>query len=520
MRRTWHVHVPKGYEHGRPVPLVMAIHGWQRSGKYYENASGLTEVSDALERGFVVVYPDGFADNAGASDDGWHSWNVVGTTQSPGPDGPICAPKADHPEYCYESCQCEERPQCSWTTCANDITPRGVGTSEVTGFLPRLLDQLLDEYCVDVDRLYVTGESNGGMATYQMGVSLSHRLAAIAPTCGSFARGFAQVPAVPLPVMDVHGFSDTEVPANATGGGPWAESADGYYYVPVPRILEGWRRANRCDGEESVTLSRWRTRLDGEHDLYCVQEGRGCAAPVVRCGYAGAHGAFPNGPGLNGGVLNGRLVWEFLSQFRRPRLEGEEKKEEKKEEAPAEEEPKAVAKPKKSKKVVSAEDLALEAELEAQFGDEGGLTRKQREELEQQREEKEAQKAMANGESDQAKADMARLQEIRQKREEQAKKKAQDALEAEAKAKVVAEKEDAFAKQRVVAEAIAKLVKASKDGTLMLNQLNQDAGCKKVLKPLCKKEGVKALNKAWLEKFPDVLVLQDGEKDLIIKAKG
>jgi len=333
LRRTWHVHLPKGYEHGKPAPLVMALHGWRLDGLHYQNESGLSDVSD--EHGFVVVYPDGYGDNEpkDTAAGPWNSWNVVGTTQSPGPEGPICAPMADHPEFCYKSCKCEDRPQCSWTTCANDITPRGVGTSEATGFLPRLLDRLLDEYCIDEDRLYVTGVSNGGMATYQMGVSLSHRLAAIAPTCGSFARGFAQVPTVPLPVMDVHGFSDTEVPGNATEGDHWAESADGYYYTPVANILEGWRDANQCKDEEAVTLSHWRTNLDGMYDLYCVQEGRGCDAPVVRCGYTGAHGPFPNGPGLRGGVLNGKLVWEFLSQFKRPRKEPEASEQRQEEEA-------------------------------------------------------------------------------------------------------------------------------------------------------------------------------------------
>ena len=54
-------------------------------------------------------------------------------------------------------------------------------------------------------REFASGESNGGMQTYQLGVDLSKRLAAIFPEFGSFHRGFAMAPAVGVPVLDLHG---------------------------------------------------------------------------------------------------------------------------------------------------------------------------------------------------------------------------------------------------------------------------------------------------------------------------
>merc|ERR1739838_929138 len=107
-------------------------------------------------------------------------------------------------------------------------------------------------------------------------------------------------------------------------------------------------------------------------------------------------------------------------------------------------------------------DDDLEAELAAQFDGDSGLTRRQREELEEK-------------------------------------------AEADAKIMEKAAKDSTLDNQREVAVQIARLVKEAKDGRMTLNMLNQAPGCKKVLKPLCKKEGVKSINKAWLEKFGDVL---------------
>ena len=81
----------------------------------------------------------------------------------------------------------------------------GTGTADVGGFLPGLFDRLEADLCVDVSREYASGESNGGMQTYQLGVDLAHRLAAITPEFGSFHRGFAMAPAVGVPVLDLHG---------------------------------------------------------------------------------------------------------------------------------------------------------------------------------------------------------------------------------------------------------------------------------------------------------------------------
>merc|ERR1719440_528576 len=178
----------------------------------------------------------------------WYSWNAVGTTQSPGPAGATCTQAANAPSYCYQSCPCRDSPQCDWTTCDEVVTPTGTGRTNVGGFIPSLYDTLEEQLCIDTTREFAAGESNGGMMTYQLGVDLGARLAAIAPQFGSFHRGFNMVPSVGVPVIDLHGRSDTTVPGNVS------LSADGYYYTVTSEIFDGnkyskgWKAANGCSG--------------------------------------------------------------------------------------------------------------------------------------------------------------------------------------------------------------------------------------------------------------------------------
>merc|ERR1719160_2247822 len=160
--------------------------------KTEEKGCGITLYAD--QNGFISVTPQGMNDNPNYGRP-WYSWNCVGTTQSPGPGGPTCTQKANYPSYCYTSCKpCTDKPQCDWTTCHNCVTPTGTGTSDVHGFIPSLYDTLESQLCIDTTREYAAGESNGGMMTYQLGVSMSARLAAIAPQFGSFHQGFCQSP--------------------------------------------------------------------------------------------------------------------------------------------------------------------------------------------------------------------------------------------------------------------------------------------------------------------------------------
>jgi hypothetical protein len=114
------------------------------------------------------------------------------------------------------------------------------------------------------------------------------------------------VPQVGVPVIDLHGKSDTTVPANVS------LSADGYYYTITSEIFygnaysKGWVSANGCSGSPE----HYPTSYDNIKELYCVSEGRCSGGDVVRCAYKGGHNWF-NG----GGTDNGGVVTDFLLKW-------------------------------------------------------------------------------------------------------------------------------------------------------------------------------------------------------------
>jgi polyhydroxybutyrate depolymerase len=316
---TYRVYVPKGYNSNTPMPLVTQHHGWGMSAKSEERGSGITTYAE--QDGYIAVYPQGANDNPNRGGP-WYSWNAVGTTGSPGPEGSVCTSSASAPSYCYTgSCNCNDNPQCWWTTCQNEVTPTGTGKTNVNGFIPALYDTLESQLCIDTTREYVAGESNGGMMTYQVAVDMASRLAAAVPQFGSFHRGYSESPSSPVPILAFHGTQDTTVPANVSLSG------DGYYYTTVDDIFNGdayetgWRKANGCTG----STSHYPTKFDGQYQLYCVSTGSCTNGDVVRCSWNGGHNWYGNNPTSNGG-----LVSDFLMKWTKPthlgygRVQGEE----------------------------------------------------------------------------------------------------------------------------------------------------------------------------------------------------
>lgn len=306
---TYRIYVPKAYKSTTPLPLLIHHPGWGMSAASEESGAGITALSDTY--GFISVTAQGGDDNSNRGGP-WYSWNAVGTTQSPGPGGYTCTKKANYPEYCYTSCDgCgNHNPQCDWTTCEETgPTPTGTGLSNVGGFIPSLYDTLESQLCVDTSREYASGESNGGMMTYQLGVDLATRLAAISPEFGSFHKGFAMAPAVGVPVIDLHGTKDTTVPANVS------LSADGYYYTTTDEIFggnqysRGWMTSNGCKGSSSHYPTKW----DGQQGMYCVSMGDCPGGDVVRCSWNGGHNWL-----LNSATANGPFVLDFLFQWTKP----------------------------------------------------------------------------------------------------------------------------------------------------------------------------------------------------------
>lgn len=330
IERSFNIHLPRGYSHsnandrleeksqgsGTAYPLVMSFHGWCSNAGQDEFFSGLSDTAN--DNGFIVVYANGVGDRSNGPRRNCQSWNCVGSTQSPGPLGETCE-KWLADDYCYDSCSCNKPSkgysnQCDWTTCANDITSSGIGTNTTGAFIPRLMDLMEDVFCIDTSREYATGMSNGGMMSYQMGVSMSTRLAAIAPTSSTFPHGFLQTPEAPVALVHLHGTADTEIPPQKM------VSRLGWRWTLTEDVVKAWADANGCtdiDNYRSKWFENAIIRSLPFHDLNCWNVGDCKNGDVLYCLWNGQHMYLGNPP-YTRIRTHADFLWQFLERWTKP----------------------------------------------------------------------------------------------------------------------------------------------------------------------------------------------------------
>jgi len=243
--RPYELTIPKRYDGRRPAPLVVNLHGFNGTGEAQDRGTDMPAV--AGRRGYVVVAPDGGplkvplnivpgAENAGEFE-GMPFWNIFspGVVDFGPPHGQNLG-----------------------------LDSSAVGADDV-GFVAQLLDTLEGALCLDADRVYVTGMSNGaGMAT-TLGCNLGDRLAAIAPVSGVNLTG-ACPGDKPVSVLAVHGDADDTVLYGGNG-------LLGYQFgnPSVPERMAQWAERDGCDAkpatkhpEKGLTVERWRGCTAGE----------------------------------------------------------------------------------------------------------------------------------------------------------------------------------------------------------------------------------------------------------------
>lgn len=119
-----------------------------------QGGSGITNThyqTEGDKRNVITVYPQGMGDYKSWGR-AYPGWNVPFT---PG-DTSICMEGTG--AMCYDSCKqlgkCE---QCSWTTCYDDLL-----------FMKNLVFYLTSYLCIDDDKVFVAGTSNGGIFSYYL----------------------------------------------------------------------------------------------------------------------------------------------------------------------------------------------------------------------------------------------------------------------------------------------------------------------------------------------------------------
>ncbi len=236
---TYTSYLPPAYDGATPLPLVLGLHGWTQPAALLATESDLPARSARYR--FVGVTPDITRDVA-------------------------------HWETAIDSADVE--------------------------WVAALLDQVETTTCIDTNRVYVMGMSNGAMMSSTLSCALADRIAAAAPVAGmTDPAGCAPTRAVP--VVAFHGTDDPflaydggvgpkalELPAADGSGTIGEQTGTGAASLPsemtgsVPERAASWAGRNGCDGEPSdsaiaddVILTQWDGCEAGAAQLYTVDGG-------------------------------------------------------------------------------------------------------------------------------------------------------------------------------------------------------------------------------------------------------
>lgn len=188
--RTYVLHTPKSYQSDRPLPIMIALHGYGSQGKDLAASSGLNDLAD--QQGFLVVYPDGLD----------RRWNLSQSLFSQ----------------------------------VDDV-----------GFVSTLIDRLTQIRAVDSRRIYAMGVSNGGFLVQRLACEPSSRIAAFASVVATLPESLQTSckSSRPVSMLMMNGTADRKV--------PWQGGRMLYGSIlSVPDSIEFWQQRNQCNTKSVV----------------------------------------------------------------------------------------------------------------------------------------------------------------------------------------------------------------------------------------------------------------------------
>ena len=225
--REYFVHVPPAAD--ERSPLVLILHGFTSTATGFATMHDLNRHAD--DHNYIAVYPQGthFID---ASEDEQPyrvtSWNLFGDAVPLADAGPQCTEDAS--EYPCPP-ECGECGRCAWPTCNNDLE-----------FFDEMFEALDAEFEYDENRVYLYGESNGGMMMFRLACDRSEQFAAVASLIAQMPAGYVCSPSTDLPMLLRYGGEDQVVRFDGTPG-----TSDGFIYTSVEETSSVWADSLQCD---------------------------------------------------------------------------------------------------------------------------------------------------------------------------------------------------------------------------------------------------------------------------------
>jgi polyhydroxybutyrate depolymerase len=247
--RSYILYVPPGYDGAVQTALVLNFHGLTSTANQQILFSQMNQAASA--GGFLVIYPQGIG----------NSWNAG--------------------------------------LCCGDASSQNV---DDVGFARAVVQDAATRVCVDPQRVYATGMSNGGHMAYRLACDAADAFAAVAPVAG--AKLVVQcAPSRPVPLLAFHGLQDPIVnyDLDATSIAAWV-GMNGCDATPVTTEYEG----SHCDAYSGCD--------EGADVEFCTMD------PMGHC--------WPGGSSLacieailgtyNDDIDASSRIWAFFSQFSLP----------------------------------------------------------------------------------------------------------------------------------------------------------------------------------------------------------
>lgn len=274
LTRTYILHVPAGLARGKPVPLVVALHGGGGNARASVQQTGLNDVAD--REGFIVVHPNGTGKARpllNAMGKGFFfSWNA----------GTCCGYAVD-----------------------NHI--------DDVGFIRALVKDIERRYPIDPKRIYATGISNGAMMSYRLACEMSDTFAAVGIVAGAITLPDC-TPSQPVSVIHFHGDADQNVPLL---GGVGTKSYDKNPKPPVMNAINLWVRRDGAKPDPQVSQS-------GNIKKEVFAAGRDGTEVIFYLIHGGGH-AWPGGPQMlaildrpTQEISATPLIWQFFKAHPKP----------------------------------------------------------------------------------------------------------------------------------------------------------------------------------------------------------
>jgi polyhydroxybutyrate depolymerase len=191
--RVYVLNTPPAATLGKPMPLIVLLHGYGSSGQGQSTYFGLD--AQVAKRGFLLAKPDGTHDTDGSEKRYWSAFP------------PAAAPSP-----------------------VDDVA-----------FLMALVNDVGAAYSVDPDRVYLMGHSNGAFMAYRMACDHAETFAAVVALAGAVEPSRCH-PSHPVSVAVVHGTEDQII--KVEGG----QAGANLHYGSLAQTVAVWMKADHCGG--------------------------------------------------------------------------------------------------------------------------------------------------------------------------------------------------------------------------------------------------------------------------------